>query len=387
MDARWIDDDGELEALIDRVVGLPAYALDTEFHRERTYFPKLALVQLATESELALIDPLAIEPRRLAHLFASPAVAVLHAAQQDLDVLTHACGAVPAAIYDTQLAAGFLGYSTPSLSALLQGELRVPLAKGDRLTDWLHRPLTAEQKRYAADDVAHLLGLRATLDRQLDDRGRAEWVATACEELRTRPVSGANPADAWLRVKDARSLRAKARGVASAVAEWRERRAMQLDLPVRHVLPDLAILGISQRQPATTAELAKCRGVDERHSRGRPGEELLAAVRAGLDRDVVVAQPEGDDVDRQHRPSLLLAGAWLGELARRERIDGALLATRADLVAFVRGDRGARLRHGWRAELIGDGVNRLLTGHAGLAVDGRGGLKLIELGEQPSSER
>ena len=115
MTYRWIDTRPEFEALIDRLCAEPRYALDTEFHRERTYFPKLALMQFAANGETALVDPLAVELSALRRLFASDTVAVLHAAQQDLDVLTHACGAVPARMYDTQLASGFLGYSTPSL--------------------------------------------------------------------------------------------------------------------------------------------------------------------------------------------------------------------------------------------------------------------------------
>lgn len=177
----WIDDQQRFEALVGRLAAEPRYALDTEFHRERTYFPKLALLQLASPSELALVDPLAVDLGPLVELFHGGGLAVLHAAQQDLDVLHHSCRAIPARLYDTQLAAGFLGYGTPSLVSLLNGELRVNVAKGDRLTDWLHRPLTAEQRSYAASDVAHLLRLHDVLDRQLADMGRRDWASDACE--------------------------------------------------------------------------------------------------------------------------------------------------------------------------------------------------------------
>ncbi|MEZ5248573.1 MAG: HRDC domain-containing protein [Ilumatobacteraceae bacterium] len=158
--------------------------------------------------------------------------------------------------------------------------------------------------------------------------------------------------------------------MAQAVAAWRERRAASVDVPVRQILPDLAILGIAQKHPSTPAELAHARGVEERHSRGAIGAEILAAVQAGLARDVSVPVPEGDELDRSLRPAVTLVSAWVSEVARAERIDTALLATRADLVALLRGDREARLASGWRAELLGDGVRSLVEGRAGLTFDG-----------------
>jgi ribonuclease D len=376
---RWIGTSEELADYVRRLLDDPRYAMDTEFHRERTYFPKLALVQIAGAGEIVLIDPLSCDLSPLAELFHSDVLAVFHAAQQDLDVLTHAVGAVPERLYDTQLAAGFLGYSTPSLVSLLQAELRVTAAKGDRLTDWLRRPLSDDQKEYAASDVAHLLQLQDVLDEQLAAQGRTEWVAAACLELLAKPVSGTDPDMAWTRLKDVRVLKPKARGVARALAAWRERRAMSIDSPVRQVLPDLAILGISQRQPRTLAELAQSRGVDERHSRGNIAKELLAAVEDGLREEAHLPAPDGDDLDRSMRPAVALVSAWVGEVARAEHIDAALLATRSDLVAFLRGDSEARLATGWRHDLLGDGIRKLVAGKAALTFDGKGGLSLIDV--------
>ncbi len=375
----WIDDQQRFEALVGRLVAEPRYALDTEFHRERTYFPKLALLQLASPSELALVDPLAVDLGPLVDLFHGGGLAVLHAAQQDLDVLHHSCRAIPARLYDTQLAAGFLGYGTPSLVSLLNGELRVNVAKGDRLTDWLHRPLTAEQRAYAASDVAHLLRLHDVLDRQLVDMGRRDWASDACEELRLRPPSGTQPEEAWLRLKDARVLKPRGRGVAQAVAAWRERRAMAVDQPVRQILPDLAVLGIAQRIPTTPADLGRCRGVDERHTRGAAARDLLDAVQAGAANEVHLDAPDGDDLDRHLRPAVTLVSAWVSDLARRQRVDTTLLATRSDLISLIRGDHDARLSVGWRAELLGDGVRQLMGGHAALTFEPDGGLRLIDL--------
>lgn len=377
MTFEWVADQATFEGIIDALCVEPRYAIDTEFHRERTYYPKLALVQIGWGGRIVLIDPLAVDVRSLRRLFASPSIAVFHAAQQDLDVLTHVCGAVPEFMFDTQIAAGFIGYSTPSLASLLQGELNVAASKGDRLTDWLRRPLTAEQQQYAANDVAHLLELHDRLVASLVGRGRLEWAAEACEELRTRPAGAIDPEQAWLRLKDVRVLKAKARGVAQAVAAWRERRAAQADVPPRQILPDLAVLGISQKHPTSVAELAHARGVDERHSRGALGTEIIAAVKDGLGRDVSLPVSDGDDLDRALRPAVTLVSAWVGEVARTEKIDATLLATRSDLVSLLRGDPAARLAHGWRHELLGDGIRRLVEGRAALTFDGRGGLRLV----------
>ena len=379
MTYRWIDTDQALAEYGARLLDEPRYALDTEFHRERTYFPKLALVQIAGAGEIVLIDPLACDLSPLRALFASDSLCVAHAAQQDLDVLTHAVGAVPQHLFDTQLAAGFLGYSTPSLMSLLQSELRVTAAKGDRLTDWLRRPLSADQRDYAAGDVAYLLELTDTLLAKLAVEGRTEWVADACEELRTRPVSGTDPYMAWTRLKDVRVLKPRARGVARALAAWRERRAMSLDSPVRQVLPDLAILGISQKQPRSVDELGQSRGVDDRHTRGVIAKEILAAVEEGVANEVALPPGEGDELDRSMRPAVSLVSAWVSEVARQRRIDTSLLATRQDLVAFLRGDPDARLATGWRGEFLGEGIRRLVAGEAALTFDGRGGLSLIDV--------
>jgi ribonuclease D len=378
---RWIDRQADLETVIDALLDQSRYAIDTEFHRERTYFPALALVQIAwgDEGDLVLVDPLGVDVTALGRLFDSDVEAVFHAAQQDLDVLTHAVGSVPRRFFDTQIAGGFVGYGTPSLVALLSGELGINPPKGDRLTDWLRRPLTDAQRTYAAVDVAHLLELQDRLRAELDELGRTGWVTEACDELRSRPTSGLNPDDAWTRLKDARGLRPRPRAVAQAVAAWRERTAMERNVPVRQVLPDLAVLGIAQRQPNTDKELGQARGVDERFSRGKVAQQILEAVAEGRHNEPPPARAGGDDLERELRPAVSLISAWVSQVAKTERIDASMLATRADLVALLSGDPDARLARGWRAELLGDGIQRLLAGRAALTFDKGAGLRLVDV--------
>ena len=375
----WIDDNDGLVAVVDEVIQQPAYAIDTEFHRERTYYPHLALVQLAWPGGIALVDPLAVDLAPLARLLREGGLAVAHAADQDLEVLDVACGATPARLFDTQLAAGFLGYSSPSLAALAERILGQRLTKGDRLTDWTQRPLTDAQQKYAADDVAHLLELHALIVERLDRVGRRAWAEEECAVMLARSRTPQDPEKAWWRIKESRSLRGPARGVAQAVAAWRERRAMAVDRPVRTVLSDLAVLGIAHRQPKTMADLRSVRGLDGR-LRDDAARELLTVIEEGRGRKPqAVDVPPADDLDRRLRPAATLASAWVAQLAHDLKIDAALLATRADLHEFLRGAPTARLASGWRAELVGERVRNLVDGRAAVAFrPGRGDLVLEE---------
>jgi ribonuclease D len=300
----------------------------------------------------------------------SNAIAVVHAADQDLEVLRQACATVPAVLFDTQLAAGFLGYSSPSLSTLLQGMLGVRPAKTGRMSDWTVRPLGSDQLDYAVADVAHLLALHDALVRQLERRGRLGWAMEECEELRRSARQPVDPDTAWWRLKDSRNLRGPARGIAQAVAAWRERRAAAVDRPLRTVLSDLAISAIAHRPPHDVDDFAGVRGMEPRHVKGEAGREILAAVEHG--RRLSAAQLREPPVDRggrEQRPALALASAWVSQMARDLEIDAALLATRSDLQDLVAGVGTGRLTRGWRAEVLGQPLARLLAGELAIAVD------------------
>src|SRR3984885_15104838 len=178
-----VADPDALETLVTEVAAQDSYGFDTEFHTERTYVPDLALIQIAWAGQVALVDPLAGDPRPLARVFGGPGVAVVHAASQDLDVLMAACGVIPATVFDTQIVAGFLGLSTPSLSRLVDKMLGVSLPQADRLSDWLVRPISERQITYALNDVAHLLELRDVLTEKLRALGRLEWALSECEQV------------------------------------------------------------------------------------------------------------------------------------------------------------------------------------------------------------
>jgi ribonuclease D len=333
---------------------------------------------------VALVDPYRVDLAALRRVFDGPGLAVAHAAEQDLEVLELACGAKPGRLFDTQLAGGFLGLSAPSLATVVENLLGTSLAKGDRLTDWTRRPLSIEQRQYAASDAAHLLELHRALVAELGRMGRLEWAEAECQVLLSRPTRRVDPNEAWWRLKEARQLRGQARAVAQSVGAWRERRAAATDRPPRFLLPDLAVVAIAQRPPASVSELAAVRGLDERRARGVAETGLLDAVRAGQElSDGAVRQPPSDQIDRRLRPVATLAGAWLAQRASELRIDGPLLATRADLHALLRGSADSRLARGWRNHLVGEPLRRLLAGEAALAVGARGELVLESRSHHP----
>ncbi|HOT79933.1 MAG TPA: HRDC domain-containing protein [Microthrixaceae bacterium] len=367
-----------LDALVEEVCSADAYAIDTEFHRERTYFPQLALIQIEVNDVIHLVDPLAIDPTAMRPMFESDALAILHAARQDLEVLEHATGAPPRRVFDTQLAAGFLGYSSPSLSSLLEGELGVRAPKADRLTDWLRRPLTDRQLVYAAADVANLRALHAKQTAELEQRGRIGWVAEATAEMVAEPRGPRDPSEAWRRIKEVRHLRGADLAVAQELAAWRERRAQELDLTPRYVLADLALVGLAVARPTQLDDLKDIRGVDQRSLR-HVADDLFATIAGAAEN-----KPRRDagsvvsELPAAMRPAVPLVTAWVAQLSRELSIDPAIIATRSDLEAFLRDDPDARLGTGWRAELVGIPLRRLVSGEVAMAFDGQRGLVIEE---------
>jgi len=279
-------------------------------------------------------------------------------------------GTVPRVLFDTQIAAGFIGMSTPSLASLHEREMNLSLPKGNRLSDWLSRPLTTAQLDYAASDVRHLLEIQSSLVSQLNDLSRLSWAEAECELLRLRDRGGKDPWDAWRKVKEARQLKAEPLRVVRTLAAWREMRASEIDLPVRFVLSDVGIVAIAQARPSTISELGALRGVDSGLVKGAVGQSILAAIAQGKDSDwsppkAARRSRRGPDL----RPAVALVSAWVNQIASDSQLDPTLLATRADVEALVRGDDDARLATGWRAEVAGALLSHLVSGEASLAFE------------------
>jgi ribonuclease D len=374
-----VADNGEFLALVDELAGAEAYALDAEFHGESSYYPRLAVLQIATPTRAAVVDATLVDVRPLRPVLEGPGLMVAHAGEQDLQVLLRSAGAIPARMLDTQIAAGFLGFGSPSLAKLVSELLGIRLEKGARMSDWFKRPLTAEQITYAAADVLHLLDLQAVLEQRLTAAGRLEWAYEECE--RHRRVRQPDINAVWWRVKGFRQLRGKSKGVAQELAAWRETAAMAADKPARRILADEALMLLAEKPPRSTRDMPTSRLFDVRRLSAEHLEGMMAAVARGLELPAsAVRLPPDTDLPSHLQPVATLLTAWVAQQARDLSIDGALIATRTDIEAFLRRVPDNRLETGWRAEMVGATVGRIVAGTAAVAYDGGGRLVLVDIG-------
>ena len=353
-----------LEQLAARLLQAEAVAADTEFFWERTYWPVLGLVQLATTEDCWLIDTVRLtDIRALGPVLASPTVIkILHDAPQDLGILARATGATPRNIFDTRLAAGFAGLdSTCSLQALLRETRSVELSKAETRSDWLRRPLSDAQLRYAADDVIHLIPVRETLlSRCANDTVRA-WLKDDLARLDDLSFYGdRDPRLMYQRVKGGSRLNARQLAVLREVAAWRETAAQQQDWPRGHVLPDAILADIAQASPTNLAALTAVPQFPRRMPEA-VAAQLLEAVAAGL------AMPDGECPEAStfdlaaKRAIKAECDALLARIktaCQPFNIDPALVASRADAESYVyaraRGTADAHpLAQGWRGGLVG----------------------------------
>lgn len=362
--------------------------LDTEFISEGRYRPLLCLVQIVVDdpggSSVVLIDALgdaAVQP--VAALLADPSVeVVLHAGRQDVAILRRVWDTDVVTIFDTQISAGFAGQSAQSgYGNLIGAMLGLRLSKSASYTRWDARPLSAEQLRYAVEDVAQLLELTDELKRRLRETGRLEWAVEECRRLESASEER-DPDTVWERLPRISQLDPRSRAVARTVAAWRERTASREDRPVGSVLADQVVVEVARRRPSTPDELARIRGV-HRSILNRRADGILAAVARGLEDPPIPrerAQPRSEPVDV---PVIALVEAWLRARALEAGLAYELVASRAELEAVVGAARrgepepSVRALTGWREQLVGDELRNLVSGRNAVAVDGDLRLRLL----------
>jgi ribonuclease D len=345
-----------LGALVDSwPAGVPL-ALDTEFVRERTYFPRLCLVQVATPGGIALIDALELgNEAPLAVPLLDPArVKQVHAARQDIEALLPLTGRPLAPVFDTQQAAALLGFPAQvGYAELVRQLLRVELAKGHARTDWARRPLSPAQLAYAADDVRYLPALADALEERLQSAGRRAWMAEESAQLGDISLYRVEPAEAWRRLKGLERLDPEAFAAARALARWREQRAMDRDLPRGWVLPDAAICDLAQSRPRTHEALLAIEGVP-RGTAARAGDEILAAIHDSRDAELVEGPEEMSRPGPAQVRQMKSLQQRLQAIAAELGIQPEILATRRELAALIRGTRELPVLSGWRREVIGE---------------------------------
>jgi ribonuclease D len=355
--AVYIRDGEQLRNALEIAARSDFIAIDTEFMRERTYFAKLCLVQAATDDICVLIDPLALADLAPLHQFLADTsrVKVLHAARQDLEVLSQHGGTIPGPIFDTQTAAGLLGLAAQSGYAdVVLKRLGVALAKGHARADWTARPLSTEQIEYAADDVRYLVPLYKDLNAALNSMERLSWLQEDMQLLQNPALYRTEPPQAWQRLRGLEQLSAPQRGAAKSLAQWREEQAIARDRPRAWILPDDALRAMAEQLPQTPASLSKIPSLPN-GTLDKRGAQLLEAVRIGVENsgsEAPALQAQRADKAQLARISALMA--LVRDAAVRLQISPELLATRRDIEQFVFTGRLGNPAQGWRKAVIGN---------------------------------
>ncbi|MCH2163480.1 MAG: ribonuclease D [Marinovum sp.] len=377
----------ELAAFCTEARHHPYVTVDTEFLRERTYFAKLCLVQLAMpgpdDSTAVLVDPLAdgmsLDP--LYELFRDESVLkVFHAARQDLEIFFVDVGEVPTPVFDTQVAAMVCGYGEQvGYERLVRSIAKTGLDKSSRFTDWGRRPLSDAQKSYALADVTHLRRIYEHLSAELERTGRARWVREELATLTNPSTYVIAPEDAWKRVKT-RTNSSRFLGIVRELARFREQHAQTNDVPRNRVFKDEALVELASTKPRTPQELGRSRLLQREARKGEILEGILAAIAAG------VACPQEDlpKLDRsrdklQVNPALAdLLRVLLKAKTESYGVASKLVAPAADLDAMAAGMRDVAALKGWRHEVFGEDALRLCDGQIALTAQGSS-VKVIDV--------
>jgi ribonuclease D len=343
--------------------------LDTEFVSERRYRPLLCLVQVVVGDRIEILDPLeALDPAPLAAVLADPEVeVVLHAGRQDVALLKRTLQTEVNNIFDTQIAAGFAGYGAQSgYDSLVRSLLGVAAKGAEGFSRWDRRPLTPEQITYARADVEHLLPMADALQEKLRASGRLEWAREECRNLE-RASDERTPAEMFARLPRVRRLGKRQRAVALTLVEWRQALAEEVDRPPSSILPDHVLVEAARRQPDTRKALEEVRGMPGQTLQ-RWHRELLDAVARGREAPEAPDLPDIETGDSSDAPLIALGQALVRQRAIEEKVAVDLVSTQSDIAAVVgalRRDNGepeVRTLQGWRRELVGDELVKLLSG-------------------------
>jgi len=376
LDFDYIDSNDKLRDFCASVRDDKTCALDTEFVREKTYYPLLALIQLATEHRQACIDPLAIDDfSPLIELFEQPGmVKILHASGQDLELFHHVFGAIPRPLFDTQIAAAVLGYANQiGYADLVRQVCGVQLDKKYTRANWARRPLSAGELDYAMDDVRYLIEIYHHLRDELERRGRLPWVEADFRRITEDQAFVQDDSQLWKKLKGVQRLKGAALNHADQLCRWREQRAREKDRPRRWILKDEDIIDIARFRPRTHRDLQQIGNLGSDFIR-KTGDDLLAVLDRAerIDPAERPRQPKFQrlDANQQALADCLMAIARL----KCEENDIALasVAGKKDIDALVTGQGDSKLLQGWRHEMLGRHLEDFLAGRSHLAAsDGR----------------
>jgi ribonuclease D len=382
-----ITDSDAVAAFCARQKGAQFVAIDTEFMRERTYWPILCVVQVAGPEEAVAIDALAegIDLKPLLALMSDPqTLKVFHAARQDLEIFFQLSSEVPHPIFDTQVAAMVCGFGDAvSYETLVKRLAGASLDKASRFTDWAHRPLTERQIKYALADVVHLRTVYERLQHVLAENGRAGWFEEEMADLVDPAIYRSEPAEAWRRFRIRGRADQRFLGVLRALAAWREKAAQQRDLPRGRIMRDEAVLEIAAHAPKTIETLARTRSLGKGIAEGKLGRDILAAVATGLaDPEPPPAIPAKAEVPPGIGPLIELLRVLLKQRCEHFQVAQKLVASSDDLEAIAADDNApVRALSGWRRDVFGNDALALKHGRLALTA-GRNKIELVPLPER-----
>jgi ribonuclease D len=371
-----------LAAFSKRAAGFDYVTVDTEFLRETTYWPKLCLIQAATEDEAVLIDPLApgLDLAPFFELLANAGVRkVFHAARQDIEIFVKLTGRVPANIFDTQVAASVCGFGdSVSYDNLVRSITNVELDKSSRFTDWSARPLSEKQQVYALADVTHLRDVYKALLRQVDETGRWDWVEDELAVLESIHTYVVQPEHAWERLK-ARLNKPRDVVALKSLAAWRERRAQETDQPRSRILKDDALVELAMQRPVTPEAFDKLRAVQRGFGRSSAAAEIVGLLKEveALGKNELPKLP-----DRYRGPSPKgavgdLVRVLLKAVSEQHGVASRIIATSDDIDALVLDDDAdVPALKGWRRKLFGDKALAIKHGKIGLAASNGGVIEI-----------
>ncbi len=390
-----VADNAELERLCRRVGDAGRVALDTEFHAERTYSPRLMVVQLAFDDGAAIVDALALPDLRALALALTHTTVVGHALSADLKIFADRYDVVPPRVFDTQVAAAFLGYGMQvSLADLVRGICGVRLAKSQTVSDWSARPFSERQIEYLVGDVAYLLPLYDSLRPQLEQKGRYEWVYEECAELGDIERYRIDERRAYLRIPGAMRMSRRELGILNELVKLRDATARERDLPVRYVLPDDVVAGLAVLKPVQLDDLGQLRRLDGSMKRQLGGAILRAVARGQALDDAQLPQRPNRPAAPARDALVAFLGAAIAEIARASELPPSLLVPRATLERLAREiprDRadfeGALALQPWRLALVAEPLWRLCSGAAALKIEGYAqGDPKVRLSDESSPE-
>ncbi|MCH2094547.1 MAG: ribonuclease D [Rhodobacteraceae bacterium] len=378
----------ELAAFCERAKSQPYVTIDTEFLRERTYYSKLCLIQLALpgrdENDAVLVDPLveglSLDP--LIDLMREPSVVkVFHAARQDLEIFFVDHDVIPQPLFDTQVAAMVCGFGDQvGYETLVRKIAKQSLDKSSRFTDWSRRPLTEAQKTYALADVTHLRQIYEFLDRKLQETGRSHWVQEEIALLTDPETYITRPEQAWRRIKT-RSSSPRFLAIVQALAEFREAHAQARNIPRNRVFKDDALVELASTKPGSMNDLGRSRLLLREARKGDIADGILAAIKQGLDcPQEDLPKPDTSRDKMQVNPALAdLLRVLLKAKTESSGVASKLIAPSADLDAIAAGMREVAALKGWRREVFGEDALRLCNGEIGLAAKGNA-VRVVRLG-------